>query len=235
MRNRKTNVKDGMSNLESAVSESVLKIRLMPTRAKFAIMLSLIFSVVFYLYVAHWIFSAASDEEKALETLLETDKCPACFGFTSCGMLYQKQIKLLGSSKYRLLDMINGKNVHFGHMEYEGKDVVLKKLATDSELRAMDKKLCEDAKRNEGCDIARVIVKTDVGLPMFNGPLTPSVLEKTDGFMFKCPSYRLVDRMMTYFKEFKRKNEVFLSDKMQILYTAFLNPEPLLLQVKDTN
>ncbi|XP_005106013.1 divergent protein kinase domain 2A [Aplysia californica] len=230
VRNRKMQgtMKEGMSRLESAMSDSVLRFRLMPSRAKFVIFLSGILSVFFYLYLGHWVF--ATDSDKALESLLDTEKCPACFGYSACGLLYNKQLKLSGTSRYRLLDMINGKNVHFGLLEYDDREVVLKKLATDTELKATDKMLCEDAKRQEGCDIARVIVRTDIGAPLFKGDLTPKILEKTGGFMFYCPSYRLVDRMWNYFQEFKKKNDIFVSDKMQVLYTGFVNPEPLILQ-----
>lgn len=230
MRNRKiqNTMTSGMSQFESTMSDSVLRFRLMPSKAKIVIAFSGILSVFFYLYLAHYIF--ASDPEKKLENLIETEKCPACFGYTACGLLYSNQIQLSGSSKYRLLDMINGKNVHFGLMKQENKEVVLKKLATDSELKGIDKMLCENAKRQEGCDIARVIVRTETALPLNNGPLTPQILEKTGGFMFYCPSFRLVDRILTYYKEFKRKDELYGSDKMQVLYTGFVNPEPLILQ-----
>lgn len=235
VRNRKTDhfqstVRSGMSRLENVMGDSMLKFRLMPSRAKMAIFVSLVLSLFFYLYLAKWLLQG--DPEIHLESLLETEKCPACFGGSACGMLYYKQIEFSGLSKFRTLDVINGKNVHYGTLKPDGKEVVMKKLATDTEILQTDKRLCEDALRPEGCDIARVISRTNMALPLHSGPITPDMLKKTGAFMFQCPSYRLVDRVWTYFKEYKKKNKILMSDKMHVLYSSLINPEALLLQVK---
>ena len=50
--------------------------------------------------------------------------------------------------------------------------------------------------------------------------------------MFTCPSYRLLDRAWTYYKERRKPKQMLLGDKLQMWYTITLNPEPIMLQVK---
>ncbi|KAK3763954.1 hypothetical protein RRG08_050599 [Elysia crispata] len=230
VRNRKSdNFKAGMARLENVMGDSVLKMKMMPSRAKAVFFLSGVLSLAFYLYLANWLFK--TDPEAEIDSLLNIDKCPACYGGTACGMFYYKQIELSGMSKFRYLDIINGKNVHHGTMRPDGREIIIKKLATDTQLRELDEKLCIEAKRPIDCDIARVITRTDKVLPFRTEPLSPKHLKDTGAFMFNCPSYRLLDRVWTYFQEYKKKREIFMSDKVQIFYMATVNPEALLVQV----
>ncbi|GFS18393.1 deleted in autism protein 1 homolog [Elysia marginata] len=230
VRNRKSdNLKTGMKRLENAMGDSMLKMKMMPSRAKAVFFLSAVLSLAFYLYLAKWLFMR--DPEMEIDAFLNIDKCPACFGGSACGMFYYKQIDLLGMSKFRSFDMINPKNVHYGTMRPDGREILIKKLATDNQFEELDQKLCLEAKRPIDCDIARVIMRTDKVLPFRLDPLSPKHLKDTGAFMFDCPSYRLLDRVWTYFQEYKKKKEIFLSDKVQIFYMASVNPEALLVQV----
>ena len=219
-----------MARLENVMGDSVLKMKMMPSRAKAVFFLSGVLSLAFYLYLANWLFK--TDPEAEIDSLLNIDKCPACYGGTACGMFYYKQIELSGMSKFRYLDIINGKNVHHGTMRPDGREIIIKKLATDTQLRELDEKLCIEAKRPIDCDIARVITRTDKVLPFRTEPLSPKHLKDTGAFMFNCPSYRLLDRVWAYFQEYKKKREIFMSDKVQIFYMATVNPEALLVQVR---
>lgn len=205
-----------------------MKFRHMPSRAKVLVFMSAVLSLFLYLYLAKWLFQ--SNPETDFESLLDTEKCPACYGGSGCGMIYYKQIEFVGMSKFRVLDILNGKNVHVGSLRPDGKGIIMKKLATDTELKELDARLCKDAMRPEGCDIARVLVRTNMASHLNTEPIKPDLLKGTGSFMFKCPSYRLLDRVWSYFKEFKKKNEIFLSDKMQVLYSSLINPEGLMLQ-----
>lgn len=237
IRNRKgkdseeSSVKVGMARLENVMSDSVLRLKLMPTRIKVIVGLSAVFSVCFYMYLGSWIFSSSTDDYSRLEPLLNSDKCPACFGGSACGLFYYNQIQFSGASKFRILDRINPKNVHYAQLAHSTKTLMVKKLATDSELREVDSQICKDANRPEGCDVARVITITNTAFPLNKNPLTPTILQKTGSFMFNCPSYRLLDRVWTYFKEYKKKSDIFIADKVQLLFTSMVNPEPMILQV----
>lgn len=235
VRNRRTEhiqqtVRTGMSRLENVMGDSVMRFRHMPSRAKVLIFISAVLSLFIYLYLAKWLFQ--SDSDKDFESLLETEKCPACYGGSACGLIYYKQIEFSGMSKYRVLDILNGKNVHVGSIKPKGKEIVMKKLATDTEIKKLDVRICKEALRQEDCDVARVIPRTNLSLSLHSGPIKPELLRDTGAFMFACPSYRLLDRMWTYFQEFKKKDEIFMSDKMQVLYSALANGEVLMLQVR---
>ncbi|XP_046333377.2 divergent protein kinase domain 2A-like [Haliotis rufescens] len=214
----------GMANLERAVHDSALKFKNLPTRAKFLFGSSLVVSVLFYGFIIRSFFK----NDLMDEHFLETDKCPACYGMSACGQFFYDRVKFTGWSKLRFLDRVNIKNVHFAdHQDLNS--VVIKKLSHDSEIQAIDDKICSDGNRPAGCDIARVIYITNTAQTLKKGPIQPETL-KGEASMFTCGSYRLLDRLWHYYKERLKKKEIFFRDKIQLWYISMVNTEPLMLQ-----
>ena len=85
--------------------------------------------------------------------------------------------------------------------------------------------------RNSGCDVARTHVLTKTSQDIVKNGLQPKHFKDTS-FMFICPSHKLLNRVIERYKE-KTTNSVDLEhdDKLQLLFTAKVNSEPLLLQV----
>lgn len=73
--------------------------------------------------------------------LTDLNRCPACYGISLCGQMYSDQV-VLESSLSRWSRLFNAKNIYHGYTK-AGKQVLLKKLAHDSELKHFDLKLCE--------------------------------------------------------------------------------------------
>lgn len=71
-------------------------------------------------------------------------------------------VKMKGWSRLKFLDFVNLKNVHLGHHDGLDKPVILKKLAHNAEWENVDNKICTDANRPLGCDVARVLDKMKV-------------------------------------------------------------------------
>ncbi|PVD18343.1 hypothetical protein C0Q70_20892 [Pomacea canaliculata] len=161
------------------------------------------------------------------DKFLENDFCPACLGHSGCGLIYFDQVHLSGLSGYRVNQIFNTKNIYYGSMGDQ--KIVFKKLGSDTEIRELDKKICKEANRPEGCDVPRVLFKTDASIELRKEALQPKHLKQSVG-MFTCASYRLLDRLWTYYKEKRKEDMIMLGDKMQLWYTANLNSEPLLLQ-----
>ncbi|ESO83900.1 hypothetical protein LOTGIDRAFT_132744 [Lottia gigantea] len=188
--------------------------------------ISLLCSFILYYCIYRVIFS----NDLQNESFLETDKCPACFGSSACGMLLDNHIKLTGWSKVRFLDVVNVKNVHFGKHIYSEEDVVLKKLALNNELVKVDNALCKDANRPEGCDIARVIYKTNTAHALKDKPILPKHLNSLEIGMFTCGSYRLLDKLWSKYQEKQPNNVILYRDKVQLMYISMVNTESLLMQ-----
>ena len=76
--------------------------------------------------------------------MLQTDKCPLCYGQSLCEDLKSGHATLQYLSRFQFLNgMSNMKNVNFG--QYRGNAVVFKKLAHNKELTEFDAEYGRDA------------------------------------------------------------------------------------------
>lgn len=219
-----SSVNEGMTRLSSVVNDSTRRFRRLPFIAKIVFGSSMFISLIFYGLVFNYFFK----HDVGDDTFLEAQTCPACFGSSGCGLLYHGQIQLTGWSGYRLFDFINKKNVRFGTLG--NLNIVLKKLGSTNQLQELDNQICKDANRPLGCDVPRVFFRSDLSVTLRKEPLSPKHIKQAAG-MFTCASYRLMDRLWMYYKEGRKTKEMSLGDKLQIWFTASINPEPLLLQV----
>ena len=178
-----------------------------------------------------FLFIQFGDDQVHSKALQETNKCPVCFGHTSCFMLHSNNmhvVKLTGLSKVSLFNYINVKNVFFG--KYKGDEIVLKKLAHDSELAEFDRRVCNGTARcaPRGRLFSRLLRAV---FPDFAGGRSESLALAAgigDRFLrehLTCPSARLQRRLFDALTDDSR-------DKFFHFATMLLiNAEPLLLQV----
>jgi len=225
-RGHAVSVTEGMNRLSSVMNDSARRYRRLPFAGKVVFCLSLVFSFLLYgLIFRYFVRHDVSDDN-----FLEVTMCPACFGSSGCGLVYHNQVQLSGWSNYRFVNLFSTKNIRYATLS-GNQNVVLKKLGTDLEIQELDNKVCKEANRPAGCDVSRVLFLTDVSVVLRKEPLAPKHLRQSVG-MFTCASYRLMDRLWTYYQELRKKKSILLGDKLQVWYTASLNPEPLLLQVR---
>ena len=164
------------------------------------------------------------------ESFLELNKCPACYGTDFCPSLQSGNFKI--TRKYVWdFHLFNVKNVFFAKGESE--EIVLKKLGHNWELKALDKKICAAVNEDsQYCDVKLSISQHDaVKSNNYRIPVS-ALFELSD--MMRCPSQRLVDRMMDkYNHQDLNMSRAFLSqtDRMHIVTTLMVNSEPLLMQV----
>lgn len=213
------------TDMTTPIKHSGFRFKGIPIKARcFVIILALL---ALYLFVT--IYFTLKENRLTKEEFLDVYKCPACYGHSFCFALFDDQFSLQGVSRYSVLDVMNVKNVHFAYHKEGLHQVVLKKLAHVDELQKVDDEICKDSVREPGCDVAKrmVVSKTaqDIGL---NG-LLPGHLKDTT-FMFLCVTHKLIDRVLERYKERSRPGVTRMDDYLQILYTARVNPEPLMLQ-----
>lgn len=221
-----------MTRVHSIVSDATYRLKRLPVRAKCFLIFAAILS--FYLYGS--IFLSLTKNHLTEESYLQTDKCPACFGHSICTDLKDGLVKMKGWSRLKFLDFVNLKNVHLGHHEGLDKPVILKKLAHNAEWQNIDNKICTDANRPLGCDVARVLDKMKTTNSIQREGLQPKHLKDLN-YMFSCPTFNLIDRIYRYYKEkvYPERRDVMFRDKLQIYATAMVNPEPLILQTFPKN
>lgn len=227
LRNRKSGSNKSFSGVKMVVSDTANKIRRLPYKVQCLLISTCIISI----YVYGGLIMSWKTNHLKTESFLQTDKCPACFGHSICVALKSERIQLTGWSKVRLLDIVNIKNVHTARHLDNDDQIMIKKLAHDKEYENIDEKICRDANRPKGCDVARILHITNTGDQIKRLGLLPEHLVKTN-HMFACPTYSLIDRVLTFYQEklTSDKDQYFTRDKLQIYATALINPEPLMLQ-----
>ena len=159
-----------------------------------------------------------------------TDTCPACFGQSACLEMDRNVIQF----RWKTVFSSSNQNVLPGLRIYSDKtsSIMVSKLADDNKFVALDRQICAEAKLQQDCDVSNAIFT----LKFVRNPedFVPA-LRALQSPMFFCPSTRLVDRMAAAYRErrFSVVTRAGLSDRerAQLWTTAFINAEPLFLQV----
>lgn len=230
-RNRKFGINTDSANSATeamtSLKRSTFRLKQMPLKAK----CFFVFFIVICVYFFGAIYLTWKDNRLTKEEFLEVQKCPACYGHKFCFSLFDDQFDLSGMSKYHMLDVINVKNVHFAYHKRRGHQVVVKKLAHNDEIQKVDDGICEDSVVDPGCDVAKRFVVTKLAQDITRNGLLPQHLKDTT-FMFLCVTHKLIDRVLEkYMEKVHWSGEISMDDKLQVLFTAKVNPEPLILQV----
>lgn len=183
------------------------------------------FSVCFYLTVLLF----GDLKSPVILRLTDLDRCPACFGISICPELYSNQIALDSNS---WTNIFNAKNVYYGYTK-TNKRVVLKKLAHDWELKSFDSKLCEVWNKSRNCKPKELLNESNVEKQIIRSVqynLTTPDTEPRKGLII-CPyAYSVFDFIQPVFKS---KNSNMKSDMINIWTMLNINPEPLILQVRE--
>ena len=192
-------------------------------RARVALGVALILCVLTYGSIFHYFlwYNHVSDMR-----YLETDKCPACYGRSLCQRLEYGMGKFTGYSRLQFINSLaNIKNVNFG--KYAGEKVVYKKLAHDNELQEFDEKICAKANKGSNCNVVdalHAVVKSgsrNIGADELKG--------LSD--LTRCPSQRLVDKIVHMYKEKADAIDMSFPEKLSLITTLSINQEPIILQV----
>lgn len=159
---------------------------------------------------------------------LGEDKCPACYGTSLCEDLHSGKIHFTSFSKVRLTDYLNTKNVFFAERD-DGTQLVLKKLAFNSELRDIDAKICKFTSGRYSCDVSKYFSLSKFAT---SREIDPGLFANlTD--MVHCPSQRLLVKILDNYREKQSDSELHAQDRMYVGYTLSVNSEPILMQVKE--
>lgn len=193
-----------------------------------------LFFLFVLLYISgslYWIFT---ENYLAEPSLVETHKCPVCFGESLCNLLHTNRIHLSSTTRLTFLDIFgtNTNRVHFATLQTESQghiNIVIKRLGKNHDLSDLDALICSKSKMDD-CDVAVAISKLSFVRKSSEDSTFAKYLQGTSK-MFYCPSTRLVSELFNKYHEKSADDHVTVRDKIKIWSTATINQEPLLLQV----
>ncbi|XP_041975733.1 divergent protein kinase domain 2A [Aricia agestis] len=159
--------------------------------------------------------------------LTDLSQCPACYGVSVCPELYSSQIALDTS---HWTSVFNVKNVYYGYTK-SNRRIVLKKLASDSELKEFDNEFCKTWGLKSNCkpvDLLNAVNIDEKILSIVQYNFTWPDLEPRHGLIV-CPyAYSVYDAIRPILNN-KKSN--YKSEMLNIWTMLSINPEPIILQI----
>ena len=197
------------------------KFQRLPNVAKVVVGFSLLLCITFY----GLLFFAVFSNPLKRDGFVELEKCPACYGTSKCSRFKNGIASLSSWTHLPLLSFLNVKNVYLG---FEGdQKVILKRLGHSAELSSIDDELCRKASRPIGCNVADAIRRTAT----ISGTRWLTTYSTNMSDLTACPTDRLMERIMDKYQEKVDAIQLSGVEKMYLLTTLMVNPEPILLQV----
>ncbi|XP_037395544.1 divergent protein kinase domain 2B isoform X2 [Pygocentrus nattereri] len=171
---------------------------------------------------------------------LGLDKCNACVGTSICKKFLKEQIRFERwlSSQHNLPSA----NSTFYEGNYTDdseswRPVVLSRLVSPHLHDLADKSICKSAGKRKSCSIEAVLRATQRFQNWTQSNLLlPSMVQGLTPPMLRCPSQRLLDRIVRRYFEVVDVGSVQMKhfttkDRLRLLYTLAVNQQPLILQM----
>lgn len=210
-----------MNHIDITQKLMTRKFHQLPMVGKIAVGTSLFLCIAFY----GWLFFAVFANPLKYDSFVELAKCPACYGTSKCDLFRSGAVILLTWTHLTVLSRFNIKNVYLGH--YDDEPVILKRLGRSAELYEIDDQICQRAKLPAGCDVSEAVKHTSV----MAGTKWMTSYAANLSDLTVCPSERLMERIYDRYQEKIDAIQLSAVEKMYLLTTLMVNPEPIMLQV----
>ncbi len=207
-------------------SSALLLVQRKFRQSSWIVKVALALSLPLSFYIYYCIASYLSFDHIRDKNFLEIHTCPACYGISLCDTLLKGHVQFTSISKYRILDYANTKNIFFGLLDNKT-EVMLKKLGHNTELKDLEETICAMAGEAQNCDFRTAIYKTKLSTAREFTSYTVANISD----MMRCPSQRLVSRMVEMYKERHSPRDFPLIERLHLYSTLLVNPEPLIIQV----
>uniref|UniRef100_A0AAY4AUV5 FAM69 protein-kinase domain-containing protein n=1 Tax=Denticeps clupeoides TaxID=299321 RepID=A0AAY4AUV5_9TELE len=186
---------------------------------------------------------APASQEKAQSfgrRFVGLDKCNVCVGTSMCQKLYKGDIRFSPRlSSHAELPPANQRS-YLGNLTDDSgtwRPVVLSRLLSPMAQRLYDRHICTSAGHEPSCSVENVLRAT----PRFqvwtkSHLLLPPMVKCLSAPLLRCPSQRLLDRVVQRYTEVRDVGTVQMKhfsekDKLRLLYTLAANQHSLVLQM----
>ncbi|XP_062040565.1 divergent protein kinase domain 2B [Lepus europaeus] len=171
---------------------------------------------------------------------LGLDKCNACIGTSICKKFFKEEIRFddslashLGLSPAHLPSYA----ANYSDDSKTWRPVEIFRLLDKYQNEISDRRICASASAPKTCSIERVLRKTGRFQKWLQAKrLTPDLVQGLPSPLLRCPSQRLLDRVVRRYAEVADAGSIFMDhfterDKLRLLYTLAVNTHPILLQI----
>ncbi|XP_036990933.2 divergent protein kinase domain 2B [Artibeus jamaicensis] len=173
-------------------------------------------------------------------TFLGLDKCNACIGTSICKKFFKEEIRFdnwLASHLELPLDYLLSYPANYSDDSKTWRPVEICRLISKHQNEISDQRICASAAAPKTCSIEHVLRKTRRFQKWLQAKrLTPDLVQGLPSPLLRCPSQRLLDRVVRRYAEVADAGSIFMDhftdrDKLRLLYTLAVNTHPILLQI----
>uniref|UniRef100_A0A8D0GKC0 Divergent protein kinase domain 2B n=1 Tax=Sphenodon punctatus TaxID=8508 RepID=A0A8D0GKC0_SPHPU len=173
-------------------------------------------------------------------SFLGLDKCNACIGTSICKKFFKEEIRFDSWLSSRLKLPPNYLPSYSGNYTDDLKTwrlVEISRLASKYQSDQSDRRICTFLSGATTCSIEHALKKTERFQKWLKTKrLTPDLVQGLPSPMLRCPSQRLLDRIVRRYAEVPDAGSVYMNhfmdrDKMRLLYTLSVNAHPIFLQI----
>ncbi|XP_059535157.1 divergent protein kinase domain 2B [Myotis daubentonii] len=173
-------------------------------------------------------------------TVLGLDKCNACIGTSICKKFFKEEIRFdswLATHVELPLGHLPSYPANYSDDSKTWRPVEISRLVSKHQHEISDRRICASAAAPKTCSIERVLRKTGRFQKWLQAKrLTPDLVQGLPSPLLRCPSQRLLDRVVRRYAEVADAGSIFMDhftdrDKLRLLYTLAVNAHPILLQI----
>ncbi|XP_072369932.1 divergent protein kinase domain 2B [Scyliorhinus torazame] len=173
-------------------------------------------------------------------SFLGLDKCNACIGTSLCRKFFKEEIRFENWLSAGLKLPPSNKKMYFANYTADTvswKPVVISRLQSKYQNELSDRKICISASKKVTCSIENVLRGTERFQKWLTADrLTAELVQSLPSPLLRCPSQRLLDRIVRRYAEVRDSGSVLMRqfsdrDKLRLLYTLSVNTHPIVLQL----
>ncbi|GJQ86582.1 hypothetical protein Trydic_g7818 [Trypoxylus dichotomus] len=163
---------------------------------------------------------------KPITSYSDIEKCPYCYGNGICHAFQSNEIVV---SFFSLANFINYKNIFYG--EYNNINVIVKKLASNEELRRFDDNVCYENHLQDGCKLGIIDDEQNY---------TRKIIDYMSGNINEFKPFKVCSNAAAYvlYDDFYRLKpaDLQVKDYLKNVWTVLkINVEPLMLQLLNSD
>ncbi|NXC38780.1 DIA1R protein, partial [Penelope pileata] len=173
-------------------------------------------------------------------TFLGLDKCNACIGTSICKKFFKEEIRFdtwlsshLKLPPSYLLSYLG----NYTDDTQSWRMVDITRLTTKYQHDRADRRICTSLLKTKTCSLEQALRRTQRFQKWLHAKrLTPDLVQGLSSPMLRCPSQRLLDRIVRRYAEVPDAGSIYMDhltdgDKLRLLYTLSVNSHPILLQI----
>ncbi|XP_042666608.1 divergent protein kinase domain 2B [Centrocercus urophasianus] len=173
-------------------------------------------------------------------TFLGLDKCNACIGTSICKKFFKEEIRFdtwlsshLKLPPSYLLSYLG----NYTDDTQSWRMVDITRLTTKYQHDRADQRICTSLLKTKTCSLEQALRRTHRFQKWLRAKrLTPDLVQGLSSPLLRCPSQRLLDRIVRRYAEVPDAGSIYMDhlteqDKLRLLYTLSVNSHPILLQI----